>query len=103
MNAVLVKLKTVRSRLRAIGRVDPVRDWIALITIAGVILLGIIGVDVWQFNVITDASMQVPASSAAQRSFNLKEFETVKTLITSRASEQQKYINGAYTFTDPSK
>lgn len=98
INRLLMFLK----RLRPSAHLDPVRDWLASITLSTIVLAGIIVWNVWAFDTIAnggDIGAAVPATPAL---FNRAPIETIHTIFANRADEEAKYVTGVYSYADPS-
>lgn len=83
-------------------RLDPERDWTLLLVCATLSLLVIVGWNVWAFRTVvgggTLGASQRPATFATTTSA----LDTLPGLLSARAAEDAKYIDGAYRFSDPS-
>lgn len=95
----------IRSHLRSMYphvRVDPVRDWLMLLTASAIMLAGIIVWNVWAFDTV--ASGHVISSGAPQTApiFDPATLDTIHTIFTNRAAEEMKYVTGTYRYADPS-
>jgi hypothetical protein len=100
----LSKLTAILSKyLRAFrygDRVRPLRDWLLLISIAGLLLIGSGGWSFWLFTQISnkqEATVAIPAAATGTASL-----ESVRTIFEKRAAERAHYISD-YHFVDPSR
>ena len=99
ISALGAKLK---SRFRYGQRIDPSRDWLVLLSVSGIILAVIVVWNVWAFDTVSKGdSIGAPVETGAPL-FNQASLNELNAMFSARASEEQKYQSGAYTFTDPS-
>lgn len=81
-------------------RVKPLRDWLILVSIAGVLLVGSAGWSFWLFDQISnpkEKTLTPPTTSTSTASL-----ETVRTIFEKRTAERAHYISD-YHFVDPSR
>jgi len=90
-------------RLRAHAHQDPVRDWLVLIALSLAIFVGSIVWNVLAFNTLTNSIVANTPASGAASAFSDTSLETIRTVFTNRAAEQEKYVTGVYHYTDPSQ
>ena len=90
-------------RVRAGAHQDPVRDWLALITLSAIALAGIIVWNVWAFNTVARGGTIGTAPTTAPQVFNRASLDAVQTIFRERAAEEAKYATGAYRYADPSQ
>ncbi|MDB5244857.1 MAG: hypothetical protein JWN18_727 [Parcubacteria group bacterium] len=95
--------RSLSSRLHSTTQHDPVRDWLYMLAAFAILLVGIIGWDIWMFGRIEAGEMSGEPTAAAVPTFNRAAFDSVHTTIVSRKAEQQKYIDGGYHYSDPSQ
>ncbi|MCR4333470.1 MAG: hypothetical protein NUV60_00390 [Patescibacteria group bacterium] len=82
--------------------VDPVRDWLLLLTVLAIALAGIIVWNIWAFDTVANGrsiGAPVPRTPPA---FNASSLDTIRVIFTNRAAEEAKYETGVYRFADPS-
>ncbi|HUY62581.1 MAG TPA: hypothetical protein VMV50_02220 [Candidatus Paceibacterota bacterium] len=84
-------------------RINAVRDWLVLLTLAGIVLAGIVLWNVWAFNAVASGRTIGAAPAGAPAVFNASTLTTIKSVFAARAAEDDKYTTGAYTFADPSQ
>lgn len=85
------------------SRIDPVRDWITLLTIALVALAGIVGWNVWVFNTVVEGGVIGGTGTSTPPIVSPATLGAIRTIFRDRAIEETKYETGAYTFSDPSQ
>ncbi|MFZ3043557.1 MAG: hypothetical protein WA058_00390 [Minisyncoccia bacterium] len=90
-------------QLRSGAYLDPVRDWLVLLTLSTIALVSIIVWNVWAFDTVaTGGSIGAP-TSVTPAAFDRASLDVIHTIFTNRAAEETKYATGAYTYTDPSQ
>ncbi len=90
-------------RMRAGAHQDPVRDWLALITLSAIALAGIIVWNVWAFDTVARGGTIGAPPPAAPQVFNRASLDAIQTIFRERAEEEAKYATGAYRYADPSQ
>jgi hypothetical protein len=91
-------------RLRTGATYDPVRDWLALITLAAILLIGIIIWNVWTFETVANGGSLAGAPQAGTPTlFDRSSLDSIHKVFEKRASEAAKYETGVYRYTDPSQ
>ncbi|MDE1925495.1 MAG: hypothetical protein KGH79_04990 [Patescibacteria group bacterium] len=90
-------------RLRSGVRQDPARDWLLLLSISTVALVCIIIWNVWAFGTVTNGGTIGTAATGTPPVFNKASLDAIHAIFTSRATEENNYINGTYQFADPSQ
>lgn len=91
----------MRSRMPA--GMDPVRDWIAVVTMSILILIGIIVWNVWAFETIAAGGTLGKTTVPPSVSFTPSSLSSVTSIFSTREEEQNKYLTGVYRFADPSQ
>lgn len=81
---------------------DPVRDWLVLVAVSAVVLIGTIVWNAWTFNTIAKGGVIGTPSTRTSPTFSRTSLNTIRAIFDSRAAEQSKYVTGEYHFTDPS-
>lgn len=78
----------------------PQRDWIVIISVAGILLIGSAGWSYWLFERIswTESSLTM----GARGNLNTSVLDQVRSIFDQRAAERAHYLND-YRFVDPSK
>jgi hypothetical protein len=82
-------------------RLNPVRDWLALVAVAFVLFLASIGVNVWIYERVSHGE-SVGASGSVSSTSDTAPIDAAEALFKKRAAEAEKY-KSAYQFVDPSK
>ena len=90
-------------RLRSSASIDPVRDWLVLLTTAMIALMGIIIWSVWAFSTVAGGGTLSAPTTKAPTIFDNSSLDTIHAIFESRAAEETKYRTGAYRYTDPSQ
>jgi hypothetical protein len=85
------------------GKADPVRDWLTLLTFAGLILAALIGWNVWIFERVASGGALGEPEETAIPSFSRSSLDTIHTIFTTREGEEAKYVSGTYRYADPSE
>ncbi len=81
---------------------DPVRDWLILIGISAVALIGIISWHAVSFRAVENGEPSGVSAVEAPAVFNRASLDAITSLFASRALEAQKYREGTYQYSDPS-
>lgn len=90
-------------RLRSNASVDPVRDWLVLLTVATIALAGIIVWNVWAFDTVAAGGTIGSPAPEAPAVLNNSSLDTIRTIFENRAAEEAKYRTGTYRYADPSQ
>jgi len=80
---------------------QPVRDWLALLLVAGVLLAISIGWNVWTYVRVVNGEA-VGGGAAVSSAADTKAIDAVQGLFEKRAAEEANY-RSSYHFVDPSK
>ena len=96
------KITTQLNDFRSTLRLDPVRDWLVLIGLAGVIFLAVIVWNLWLFSQISVNRSSTTENPAARTLVAQDSFDTISALFLMRSTEAAKYENGIYHYEDPS-
>lgn len=89
-------------RLRSVAHFDPVRDWLVMLTLSTIALVGIVVWNVWAFDTVAGGGTIGTAKTASPPTFNSSSFDEIRLIFDRRAAEEAKYETGIYKFTDPS-
>ena len=89
-------------RMRSSASVDPIRDWLMLLTLAMIAFVGIVVWNVWAFDTVAGGGTIGAPTIKAPVAFNPAALDTIRTIFVNRAAEEAKYMIGVYSFTDPS-
>ncbi len=96
-------ISSLLKRMHGYTHRDPMRDWLALLTLSIIALMGIIVWNAWVFDTIANGGVIGSATTETQPIFNHSTLDSIHAIFASRATEEAKYITGAYTFVDPSQ
>lgn len=84
-------------------RLDPMRDWLVLITLSAMVLAGIIVWNVWAFDTVAGGGIIGGQTISPPPLFSQSSIDRIHTIFTNRAEEELKYQTGVYRFSDPSR
>jgi hypothetical protein len=90
-------------RLRYGTHTDPIRDWLSLITLSAIVLVGIIVWNAWAFDTVASGGIIGTSAASMPPAFDQTSLDTIRAIFANRADEELKYATGAYHFTDPSQ
>ena len=96
-------LAALSSQMRSFALIDPTRDWIALLTLATITIIGIITWNARVFDTVANGGTLGAAASSTPASFTQASLDSVRAVFDARAAEEAKYASGAYRFADPSQ
>ena len=96
-------IRSFFSRMRADARMDPVRDWLILLTLSIFAFAGIIVWNVWAFDTVARGGVIGAAATSTTPVFNSSSLDAVHSVFKMRSAEETKYVNGTYRFADPSQ
>ena len=85
------------------GAINPVRDWLALITLSAIILGGVIVWNAWVFETVVGGGVIGSAATSSPPVFSNASLDTINTVFANRAAEEEKYASSTYHFVDPSQ
>lgn len=91
------------SRLRPTARLDPVRDWLILLTISILAFVGIVVWNIWAFDTVARGGVIGTTATSTPPVFNSSSLEAVNEIFSKRATEEAKYVTGVYRYADPSQ
>ena len=86
----------------ASANLDPERDWLVLLIISAVALIGIVMWNVWAFETVANGGIIGTAATSTTPVFSRSSLDAIRAIFQSRAAEEDKFVSGAYGFTDPS-
>lgn len=89
-------------RLRSGARLDPIRDWLVLLTLSMMAFVGIIVWNVWAFDTIARGGTLGAPVAGTSEVFSRASLDSIRAIFAERASEEAKYVTGVYRFADPS-
>jgi len=90
-------------RLRYGTRLNPVRDWLFLLTVSAVALASIIVWNIWAFDTVANGGVIGTSATSTPPVFSQSSLDTIHAIFANRASEEAKYETGTYRFADPSQ
>ncbi len=90
-------------RLRRGAELDPVRDWLVVVTLSIILLLGIIVWNVWAFDTVANGGSLGAVAPSTTPVFDQASLDAVHTIFANRADEEAKYVTGVYRYVDPSQ
>lgn len=93
--------KQVLSHVEYGEDIRPVRDWLVLLSIAGVMLVASIGWNVWLYIRVVNGE-GFGSSVTNSSGLNTAALDGAQAVFQKRATEEENY-RGAYHFVDPSK
>ncbi len=100
---VHIDIRSLLKRISGHTRRDPVRDWLTLLIFSAIALMGIIVWNAWVFDTVVNGGAIGTTTVETQPIFNQSTLDSIRATFASRATEETKYITGAYTFVDPSQ
>ncbi len=98
-NSISASLK----RLRFGARIDPVRDWLALLTVFAIAFAGIIVWNVRAFGTVAEGGSIGTPTAGTSAIAGQTSIENIRAVFKSRATEKAKYDTGVYHYADPSQ
>lgn len=96
-------LQNISARIRYGEQIQPARDWFVLVTLGLLVFAALMVWNVWTFDRVVSGESLFAASSKTTSVVNQASLDSVHQVFSSRATEEARYANGLYTFTDPSK
>lgn len=99
---ILNRFGSLWKRVRSGTSVDPVRDWLIVLTLGTLALISIITWNVWAFDTVANGGVIGTPAAAPQVLFNQSSLDAIRAIFDNRAAEEARYVNGTYRFTDPS-
>lgn len=96
-------LGSLMKQVRYGARLDPARDWMALLTLSIIVLAGLIVWNVWAFDRVARGGVIGAPEVGTPPVFDSSSLDAVHAIFESRAAEETKYRTGVYTFPDPSQ
>lgn len=99
---ILNRIGSLWKRLRSGTSVDPVRDWLIVLTLGTLALVSIITWNVWAFDTVANGGVIGTPTNAPSALFNQSSLDAIRALFDNRAAEETRYVNGTYRFIDPS-
>ncbi len=96
-------LNSFLKRVHIDTELDPVRDWLILLTLGAIALAGIIVWNIWAFDTVAGGGIIGTPSARTGASLTDSSLEEIRTVFLNHATEEAKYETGVYRFTDPSQ
>ena len=84
-------------------RIDPMRDWLILVSISVIVLAGVLVWTVWAFDTVVNGGTIGSAATSTTTSFDRTTLNEIKRIFADRSAEEAKYETGVYRFADPSQ
>ncbi|MGD0328660.1 MAG: hypothetical protein ABSB00_03060 [Minisyncoccia bacterium] len=103
MKNIFISIFSFSKRLHYGARLEPVRDWLSLLTFSAIALVGIIVWNVWAFDTVISGGVIGSSATSTPPVFSQSSLDTIHTIFANRAAEEEKYETGTYSFTDPSQ
>lgn len=82
---------------------DPVRDWLTLVTATAIAFVGIVVWNMWAFDTVVSGGVIGTPVLQAPKSIDRSSIEDVRAVLEKRAEEKTKYDSGIYRYADPSQ
>ncbi|MDE1919699.1 MAG: hypothetical protein KGH56_03335 [Patescibacteria group bacterium] len=82
---------------------NPVRDWLALLTLSIMVFAGIVVWNIWAFDTVASGGAIGAPAVTAPPIFSRSSLDAVHAVFSSRADEESKYQTGAYRYADPAQ
>lgn len=102
MNA-LNSIRAFFSRVRSSAHIDPVRDWLIMLTFSVLTFVGIVVWNVWAFDTVARGGVIGTSATGAPPIFDSSSIEAIHEVFEKRATEETKYVTGVYRYADPSQ
>ena len=93
----------LKRHLTAFSRIDPARDWIILLLLSVMAIMGIIVWNAWAFDTVASGGTIGTPATSTPALFDRSSLDVVHAIFTDRAVEEQKYASSTYQFADPSQ
>ncbi len=82
---------------------DPARDWMVLLTLTLLMLIGIIVWNVWAFDTVANGGVIGARATSTPQTVDRSALDAIHGIFEKRAAEEAKYVTGVYRFADPSQ
>ncbi|MBI2025450.1 hypothetical protein HYT04_01525 [Candidatus Kaiserbacteria bacterium] len=96
-------IRSFVSRLRDSAYIDPVRDWLIILTLFIFAFAGIVVWNVWAFDTVARGGVIGTSATSTQPVFNGSSIDAIHSVFEKRSAEEAKYITGVYRYADPSQ
>ena len=90
-------------RYKGTGRANPARDWAMLLCATALALVLLLAWNIWAFKTVVSGGTLGEARPPAVAPPAANALDEISGLLSARAAEDAKYIDGTYRFTDPSQ
>ena len=84
-------------------RADPVRDWLALLSVAAFILSIILVGSARLFDTTASGGSIAPVAATTTPVFDESMLQSVRSIFAQRAAQEEEFASGTIHFTDPSQ
>jgi hypothetical protein len=99
-------LRLIQSALKKasfLSHPDPTRDWLGLILLAGVALMGVVVWNASVFDTVSGGGVIGTRATSTSPIFTQASLDTLHTIFDARKAEEEKYVKGGYRYADPSQ
>ena len=96
-------IRAFLNRIHSAMHIDPVRDWLILLTLS---ILAFISIVVWNmlaFDIVARGGVIGTAVTSTEPVFNSSSLDVIHSVFSRRATEEAKYVTGVYRYADPSQ
>jgi hypothetical protein len=91
------------SRIRSAVHIDPVRDWLILLTLSILAFISIVVWNVWAFDTVARGGVIGTSVPVSEPVFSSSSLDAIHSVFSKRATEEDKYVTGVYRYVDPSQ
>lgn len=96
--------RTLFNRLRsAQAPMDPVRDWLILLTLSILAFISLIVWNIWAFDTVSRGGVIGTNATSTIPSFDGSSMNAIQAVFSKRADEEARYVTGVYRYADPSQ
>ncbi len=96
-------IASLLKRMRYGANIDPVRDWLVVLTLSIIVLACIVVWNVWAFSTVASGGAIGTSSPKAAPIFDPASLNAIHTIFAARADEEARYVTGVYRYADPSQ
>lgn len=98
-------LNSLTKRAKRSARMDPARDWLALIALSALSLACIVVWNLWTFSTVAGGGSLggAAAQTAPPLAPDRASLDAIRAIFDKRATEQKSYSSGSYRYADPSQ
>lgn len=90
-------------RARSFSHIDPARDWLVLLIVSIMALAGIIVWNAFAFDIIASGGVIGVPSKSTELVLSQSSLDAIHAVFADRATEEAKYLDDVYRYTDPSQ